>query len=327
MSSTTRHPGLFAVARERMRLRHLSRRTEDAYLGWIRRFVTFHGRRHPRQMGKVEIEAFLTHLAIERRVAASTQNQALGALLFLYRQVLGIEIAGGLDVERVRRPKRLPVVLTPLEVSAVLAELEGTPWLVASLLYGSGLRLLEGLRLRVKDVDLARREIRIRSGKGDRDRVTMVADRLVDPLQSQLLQVAALHESDLRAGQGRVVVPGALAMKKPGAALDLAWQFLFPASKRSRIEGTCDQPRHHLHETVVQRAFRRAVVAAGVSKAATCHSLRHSFATHLLEGGQDIRTVQELLGHQSVQTTMIYTHVLNRRGLAVRSPLDRISSL
>jgi integron integrase len=275
-------------------------------------------------MGKAEVEAFLTHLAVARSVAPSTQNQALGALLFLYREVLGAKLGWLEGVERARRPKRLPVVLTAAEVAAVLARLDGTPWLVASLLYGSGLRLLEGLRLRVKDVDLARRELRVRSGKGDRDRVTMVPDRLLDPLRVQLARVAALHASDLAEGHGAVFLPSALEVKKPGAPWDLAWQYLFPASRRAPTTGTGVERRHHLHETVIQRAFRRAVAASGLRKAATCHTLRHSFATHLLESGHDIRTVQELLGHRSVQTTMIYTHVLNRGGLGVRSPLDRM---
>jgi integron integrase len=275
-------------------------------------------------MGKAEVEAFLTHLAVAHSVAPSTQNQALGALLFLYREVLGAKLGWLEGVERARRPKRLPVVLTAAEVAAVLAHLDGTPWLVASLLYGSGLRLLEGLRLRVKDVDLARRELRVRSGKGDRDRVTMVPDRLLDPLRVQLGRVAALHANDLAEGHGAVFLPSALDVKKPHAARDLAWQYLFPANRRTPTAPAGAERRHHLHETVIQRAFRRAVAASGVRKAATCHSLRHSFATHLLESGHDIRTVQELLGHRSVQTTMVYTHVLNRGGLAVRSPLDRI---
>jgi integron integrase len=319
-----RAPGLLAVARGRMRLKHLSRRTEDAYVGWIRRFVRFHGRRHPRELGRAQVEAFLTHLAAERKVAASTQNQALGALLFLYRHVLGIDLGWLGSVERPRRPKRLPVVLTAAEVAAVLARLDGTVWLVASLLYGSGLRLLECLRLRVKDLDLVRREIRVRSGKGDRDRVTMVPACLVEALRLQVERVAALHDADSRDGYDGVALPGALDRKKPGAARDLAWQFVFPAPKRSRDETSNLERRHHLHATVVQRAFRHAVVASGLRKAASCHSLRHSFATHLLESGHDIRTVQELLGHRSVQTTMIYTHVLNRGGLGVRSPLDRL---
>ncbi len=307
-----------------MRLEHLSRRTEGAYLGWIRRFLRFHGRRHPREMGKTEVEAFLTHLAVDRRVAASTQNQALGALLFLYRDVLGTGLGWLQGVERARRPKRLPVVLSPGEVAAVLARLEGAPWLVASLLYGSGLRLLEGLRLRVKDVDLECREIRVRSGKGDRDRVTMIPARLLEPLRVQIERVSEIHAADLGDGWGGVSLPFALERKKPCAARELAWQFLFPARHRFRAATTGSERRHHLHETVVQRAFRRAVLASGIRKPATCHSLRHSFATHLLESGYDIRTVQELLGHRSVQTTMIYTHVLHRGGLAVASPLDRL---
>jgi integron integrase len=311
-----------------MRLKHLSRRTEEAYEGWIRRFIRFHGRRHPREMGKPEVEAFLTHLAVERGVAPSTQNQALGALLFLYREVLRADL-GWLDgVARVRRPKRLPVVLTPGEVNAVLARMEGTTWLIASLLYGSGMRLLECLRLRVKDLDLTRREIRVRSGKGDRDRVTMIPVRLIEPLSAQISRVATLHEQDLLDGRGAVWLPDALETKKPGAARELAWQYVFPAASTARRQATAttriEQRRHHLHETVVQRAFRRAVALSGLRKPATCHSLRHSFATHLLESGHDIRTVQELLGHRSVQTTMVYTHVLNRGGLGVTSPLDRI---
>ena len=307
-----------------MRLKHLSRRTEEAYEAWIRRFIRFHGRRHPREMGKQEVEAFLTHLAVERNVAPSTQNQALGALLFLYRDVLRCEL-GWLDgVERPRRPKRLPVVLTPDEVSAVLTRMEGTTWLVASLLYGSGMRLLECLRLRVKDLDLTRREIRVRSGKGDRDRVTMIPARLIQPLRAQISRVAGLHDRDLSEGRGAVSLPYALEIKKPGAAWELAWQYVFPASGRAVGAAAAKHRRHHLHETVVQRAFRRAVDASALRKPATCHSLRHSFATHLLESGHDIRTVQELLGHRSVQTTMVYTHVLNRGGLGVVSPLDRI---
>jgi integron integrase len=319
-----RPPGLFAVARNRMRLKHLSRRTEEAYVGWMRRFVEFNRRLHPRELGKVEVEAFLTHLAVERRVAPATQNQALGALLFLYRHVLDTDLGWLEGVERARRPKRLPIVLTQSEVGAVLTCMEGTPWLVATLLYGSGLRLLECLRLRVKDVDLSRRELRVRSGKGDRDRVTMVPARLNDPLRTQIARVASLHVQDLRDGYGAAPLPSALGVKKPAAATELSWQYLFPASKRTRADDVHIERRHHLHETVIQRAFRRAVTASGIQKPATCHSLRHSFATHLLESGYDIRTVQELLGHRSVQTTMIYTHVLNRGGLGVTSPFDRI---
>jgi integron integrase len=295
----------------------------------MRRFVEFNRRRHPRELGKAEVETFLTHLAVERGVSPATQNQALGALLFLYRHVLGTHLGWLEGVERARRPRRLPVVLTPVEVSAVLANLDGTPWLVASLLYGSGLRLLEGLRLRVKDVDLSRRELRVRSGKGDRDRVTMVPTRLTDALRTQIARAAAIHAVDLRQGYGAAPLPHALNIKKPSASRDPGWQYLFPATSRSRHDETDGGPdsserRHHLHETVIQRAFRRAVVASGIDKPATCHSLRHSFATHLLESGYDIRTVQELLGHRSVQTTMAYTHVLNRGGFGVTSPLDRV---
>jgi integron integrase len=304
------------------RLRHYSRSTEQAYAQWVRRFVLFHGKRHPRELGAADVERFLTHLAVDSRVAASTQNQALNALVFLYREVLRMEAPVLESVVRARKPKRLPVVLTRDEVRAVLAELHGTCWLVAALLYGSGLRLLECLTLRVKDLDFATREIRVRDGKGRRDRVVPLPDRLADPLQHHLERTRALHQEDLARGFGAVVLPGALDAKKPRASREWSWQWVFPATSRYHDSESGREQRHHLHETVVQRAVRAAVGAAGLTKPATCHSLRHSFATHLLAGGYDIRTVQELLGHASVRTTMIYTHVLNRGGLGVRSPLD-----
>jgi integron integrase len=310
--------------RRAVRLRHYSRSTEHSYVQWVRRFVLFHGMRQPRELGAAEIERFLTHLAVERRVAAATQNQALNALVFLYRDVLGMDAPVLSQIVRARKPKRLPTVLTPDEVRSVLAQLDGVTWLVAALLYGSGLRLLECLTLRVKDLDFELREIRIRDGKGRRDRVTPLSTRLTPPLRSQLERARAIHAADLRAGFGAVVLPGALARKKPGAARDWSWQWVFPATSRYRDASEGTERRHHLHETAVQRAVRAAARSAGLAKPVTCHSLRHSFATHLLANGQDIRTVQELLGHQSVRTTMIYTHVLNRGGLGVRSPLDAI---
>ena len=303
-------------------MRHYSRRTERAYGDWIRRFILFHGKRHPAGLGGPEIAAFLSHLACEGQVAASTQNQALGALVFLYRHVLGMALPDLEGLVRARRPQRVPVVLSAAEVRYVLAKLEGEPRLVASLLYGAGLRLLEALTLRVKDVDFAAREIRLRRAKGQRDRVVPLPDACAAPLRAQLGLARALHERDLAVGFGAVALPDALARKVPAAAREWGWQWIFPATRRYRDERLATERRHHLHETVVQRAVKRAVRAAGIAKPASCHTLRHSFATHLLASGYDIRTVQELLGHRSVETTMVYTHVLNQGGLGVRSPLD-----
>jgi integron integrase len=290
----------------------------------VKRFVLFHGKRHPREMGATEVSAFLSHLAVAGRVSASTQNQALAALVFLYRQVLDapaplLELD---DLVRARVPSRLPVVLTPDETRALLARLEGESRLVAALLYGAGLRLLEGLRLRVKDLELERGEIVVRDGKGRKDRVTMLPRSLAAELRAQIARARALHAADLEAGFGAVALPDALARKYPDAAREWGWQWVFPASRRFREAESGTERRHHLHETVVQRAVKRAVRAAGIAKPASCHTLRHSFATHLLASGYDIRTVQELLGHRDVRTTMIYTHVLNRGGRGVRSPLD-----
>lgn len=315
-------PKLLSRVRSLMRVRHLSPRTEQAYLSWIRRYARYHGLRHPQELGTTEVVDYLTHLAEARRVSRSTQAQAMSALLFLYREVLGIALPDVRAVVRARTPGRLPVVLSRSEIRRVLAELEGEPWLVAMLLYGSGLRLQECLELRVKDIDFDRREVTVRRGKGEKDRVTMLPAAVREPLRVQLGAVVAMHQRDLAAGGGRVVLPEALARKAPGWATDPGWQWVFPASRRYVDVATGVRMRHHLHETVVQRAFRRAVLASGVTKRATCHTLRHSFATHLLEGGYDIRTVQELLGHTDVATTMVYTHVLNRGGLGVRSPLD-----
>lgn len=303
-------------------MRHYGPRTEAAYVGWVRRFILFHGKRHPRELGAPEISAFLNHLAVEGQVAASTQNVALNAIVFLYRRVLETEAPQLEHLVRARTPRRLPVVLTVREVRAVLAQLEGTSWLVAGILYGSGLRLLECLELRVKDLDFERCEICVRRGKGHRDRVAPLPRTLAEALLAQRLRVQTLQERDLADGFGEAPLPDALARKYPKAARELGWQYLFPASKRFFDRRAKTQRRHHYHETAVQRAVHKAVRAAGIPKPAGCHTLRHSFATHLLAAGYDIRTVQELLGHRDVRTTMVYTHVLNRGGHGVRSPLD-----
>ena len=316
-------PRLLEQVREQIRLRHYSIRTESVYIGWVKRFIRFHKYRHPMQMGAAEVEAFLSDLAVRRDVSASTQNQALSAILFMYKKVLLIELPWLDGVIRARRPQRLPVVLTQDEVRQVLAQLDGTLWLVASLLYGSGLRLMEVLRLRVKDVEFARFEILIRDGKGQKDRITMLPKKLASPLQLHLQRVQTLHQQDLLEGFGRANLPNALARKYPNAASEWGWQFVFPSANRSADPRSGGIFRHHVHEKTVQRAVRNAVRRVGLSKPATPHTFRHSFATHLLEGGQDIRTVQELLGHADLKTTQIYTHVLNRGGLGVISPLDR----
>lgn len=315
-------PRLLDQVRDRIRFKQYSIRTERAYVDWIRQFILFHGKRHPAEMGAAEVEAFLTHLAVAGNVAASTQNQALSALLFLYREVLATDLPWLDGVARAKKPARLPVVLTREEVRATLAHLEGRHWLIASLLYGAGLRLMECLRLRIKDVDFARREIMVRGGKGGRDRVTMLPDTLSDALHGQVQRAGELHRQDVAAGFGWVWLPKALARKYPQAPRELGWQYLFAAAKLSRDPRSGRVGRHHLHEKSLQRAVKQAVRAAGLSKPATCHTFRHSFATHLLESGHDIRTVQELLGHKDVSTTMIYTHVLNRGGRGVTSPLD-----
>lgn len=305
-----------------IRARHYSRRTERAYAGWIRRFVLFHGKRHPAEMGEPEVTAFLSHLATHRRVSASTQNQALSALLFLYRVVLRRELAWLDELVRAKRPARVPTVLSRSEVATLLAELDGVVRLVASLLYGAGLRLLEAMRLRVKDVDFERGEITVRDGKGRKDRVTLLPAAAREPLRRHLEQVRRQHEHDAAQGRGCVALPDALARKYPGAAGEWGWQWVFPATSHYRDRETGQLRRHHLHESVIQRAVKEAARRARLTRPATCHTLRHSFATHLLEAGYDIRTIQELLGHADVSTTMIYTHVLNRGGRGVRSPLD-----
>lgn len=316
-------PKLLDQVRQQIRLRNYSIRTERVYAEWIKRFIRFHAYRHPAEMGAAEIEAYLSHLAVKRDVSASTQNQALAALLFLYKQVLKQDLPWLDNVVRAKRPQHMPVVLTRDEVQRVLARLSGVPWLVASLLYGAGLRLTEALRLRVKDVEFSRREILVRDGKGQKDRVTVLPGTVIAVLQEHLLKVKRLHERDLAEGFGRANLPYALARKYPNAAAEWGWQFVFPSVNRSDDPRGAGTFRHHIHEKTIQRHMREAVRQAGIIKPATPHTLRHCFATHLLEAGQDIRTVQELLGHADVKTTMIYTHVLNRGGLAVLSPLDR----
>jgi integron integrase len=310
--------------REAIRTRHYSIRTEAAYVDWIRRFIVFHGKRHPAEMGPAEVGAFLSHLATERGVSASTQNQARSALLFLYRAVLGAELPGLEDVVPAKTARRLPVVLTEREVRTLLQAMSGATGLVAALLYGTGMRLLEGLRLRVKDVEFERREILVRDGKGGKDRVTVLPENLIAPLQRQLAHAKALHDADLAAGLGEVWLPDALALKYPRAARSWGWQWTFPGTSIAADPRSGVRRRHHLNEASVQKAVALAARAAGIVKPCSPHVLRHSFATHLLQAGYDIRTVQELLGHSDVSTTMIYTHVLNKGGRGVLSPLDRM---
>jgi integron integrase len=304
-----------------LRVKRYSIRTEQAYLDWIRRFILFHKKRHPAEMGEEEIAAFLSHLAVNRRVSASTQNQALCALLFLYQQVLEQKLEF-IDLQRAKRPPKIPVVFTRAEARAVLAHLKGDYRLMAHLLYGSGLRLLECLRLRVKDIDFGYRQITVRESKGLRERVTLLPERLCRPLQAHLARIKELHRQDLGRGGGAVYLPSALHRKYRGAARQWAWQYVFPASNLSLDPRSGERRRHHICEKNLQNAVKEAIRAAGLAKAASCHTFRHSFATHLLESGYDVRTVQELLGHKDVSTTMIYTHVGQRPGLTVRSPVD-----
>jgi integron integrase len=321
-ANTAKKPKLLDRLRHKIRVKHYSIRTEEAYVDWARRYILFHGKRHPKDMQAQEVEAFLTHLAVERNVSASTQNQARSALLFLYKEVLGIELPWLDEMVPAKQGKRLPVVLTQREMRALLDELSGTMWLVASLLYGSGLRLLEGLRLRVKDVEFDRREILVRAGKGNKDRVTVLPENVILPLRAHLDRVKVLHDQDLAEGYGEVYLPNALARKYRNAAKAWGWQYAFPSPRRAIDPRSGATRRHHIQPESVQRTVKIAASRAGIAKPATPHTLRHSFATHLLQNGYDIRTVQELLGHKDVQTTMIYTHVLNRGGQAVRSPLD-----
>ncbi len=319
-------PKLLDQMRQTIRRKGYARRTEEAYTTWVKRFILFHNKRHPAEMGAPEIEAFLTHLAADRHVAASTQNQALQAILFLYREVLHQPIDERLRFLYAKRPQRLPTVLTRAEAQRILAALEGTPKLVVQLLYGSGLRLLEALRLRVKDLDFAQQQIIVRDGKGFKDRVTVLPASLMPALQEHLARVKMQHQRDLAAGHGRVYLPYALERKYPRAHREWGWQYVFPAPRLSRDPETGLLRRHHLHEGTIQRAVRRAAQLAHITKHVTPHTFRHSFATHLLESGYDIRTVQELLGHKDVKTTMIYTHVMQRGPYAVRSPLDDLAA-
>jgi integron integrase len=318
----TARPRLLDQVRDAIRRRHYSPRTEETYVHWIKRFIFFHGKRHPREMAAAEVTGFLNHLARDRNVAAATQNQALSALLFLYKEVLGQPLPWLDELERARRPVRVPAVLTRSEIQRLLSHMEGARWLMASLLYRAGLRLRECLKLRMKDVDFEYRQITVRDGKGGKDRVTMLPESVIEPLRAHLQRVKALHERDLAEGYGDVELPDALQRKYPRLGYELAWKFVFPSRQRSADPRTGVIRRHHVYENYLVRAVKQAVRAAGVPKHVSCHTLRHSFATHLLEGGYDIRTVQELLGHKDVSTTMIYTHVLNKGGRGVTSPLD-----
>ena len=317
-------PKLLDQVRAAIRVRHYSIRTEEAYVHWIKRFIFFHGKRHPVDMGKEELEQFLSMLAVDKQVSASTQNQALSGLLFLYRHVLEQEVGWLDNVVRAKRPRRLPVVLTRPEVRELLSQLDGVNWMMATILYGAGLRLMECLRLRVKDIDFRANHIVVREGKGNKDRMTMLPSSVKEPLISHLKHVREVHQKDIEQGFGKVYLPNALERKYPNANQEWGWQWVFPASQISVDPRSGIRRRHHVHESVPQKWVKEAVKRAGLHKPAGCHSLRHSFATHLLEDGYDIRTVQELLGHKDVSTTMIYTHVLNRGGKGVYSPADRL---
>ena len=314
---------LLDQVRESLRVKHYAYRTEESYVQWIRRYILFHNKRHPKEMAEPEVQAFLTHLAVKDNVAASTQNQALSALLFLYRHVLNQPLSQSVEAVRARQSKHLPTVLTPDEVQQVLKHLEGTHQLLAKLLYGAGLRVKEGLRLRVKDLDFAQNQLIIREAKGNRDRLTVLPQSLIAPLQAHLVQVKQVFQDDLALGYGAVYLPFALERKYPNANRDWKWQYVFPAKRRSIDPRSGEVRRHHLDDGVLQRSLKQAVRSTQIDKKVSCHTLRHSFATHLLQNGYDIRTVQELLGHKDVKTTMIYTHVLNKGGRGVLSPLDQ----
>ncbi len=322
--SSPQPPKLLDQVRNKIRFKHYSLRTEQAYVDWIRRFILFHRKRHPVEMGGPEVEAFLTHLAVVGKVAASTQNQARSALLFLYKEVLNQALPWMEDITPAQRPQRLPVVLTVTEVKAILDRLSGTHGLLARLLYGTGMRLMEGFRLRVKDLDFEQRQILIRNGKGFKDRVTILPTTLLEPLNHHLIQVKSLHEEDLQQGYGAVYLPDALERKYLNANREWGWQYVFPSQQLSVDPRSGVTRRHHADEKGIQRAMQQAARDMGFTKHATPHTLRHSFATHLLMAGYDIRTIQELLGHKDVSTTMIYTHVLNRGGRGVASPLDQL---
>ncbi len=324
IASLSRPPRLLEVVRQRLRAKHYSLRTEKTYVHWIKRFVVFNGKRHPREMGRPEVESFLTSLAVDRNVAASTQNLALAAILFLYRDVLEVELPWLENVTRAKKPERIPSVLSRSQVQRLLDSMEGTSALIARLLYGTGMRLTEGLRLRVGDVDLERCEIVVRGGKGAKDRVTVLPETLAEPMREHIARRRLLFDEDLRDGCADVWLPYALAVKYPNAPREWHWQFVFVSRRISTDPVSGARRRHHVDQRIVQRDIRAAAKRARLEKVASPHVLRHSFATHLLESGYDIRTVQELLGHSDVSTTMIYTHVLNRGGRGVVSPLDRI---
>lgn len=317
-------PKLLEQVRNAIRTKHYSIRTEEAYVNWIRKFILFHNKRHPAEMAEKEITEFLTYLAVKRNVAAATQNQALCAILFLYKEILKKDIGDLGDLTWAKKPKKLPVVLTRQEVKALFSQLNDNYWLMANLLYGSGLRLIECLRLRVKDIDFTYRQIIVRDAKGQKDRVTMLPEKLVQPLKTHLKKVKALHNKDLQKGFGTVYLPFALERKYPNANKDWGWQYVFPAGRISTDPRSGRKQRHHVGEAILQRAVKQGIRKVGIHKPASCHSLRHSFATHLLEEGHDIRTVQELLGHNSVETTMVYTHVLKKGGRGVPSPADKL---
>jgi len=323
-SSSTHSPRLLDAVREVMRVHHYSISTEKSYIQWIKRYIYFHNKRHPKEMGGDEITAYLTHLAVVRNVSASTQNQALNALLFLYKRVLKTELPWMENVVRAKRPKRLPVVFTRQEVKSVLAQFEGTRWLIFSLMYGCGLRILECLRLRIKDIDFHYKQIVIRDAKGGKDRVTLLPDSLVEPIRNHMVRVKELHTQDLNAGFGSVYLPHSLERKYPNACREWGWQFLFPSNNISTDPRSKIKRRHHVYEKTLQRKMKQAIRNAGIIKPASSHTLRHSFATHLLEDGYDIRTVQELLGHKDVKTTQIYTHVMGKGCNGVKSPFERL---
>ena len=316
-------PRLLEQVRRTLRTLHYSYRTEQQYLHWLRRFILFHGKRHPSSLGPAEVEAFLTHLAVERKVSASTQNQALSAILFVYQNVLNVELPWLEGIVRAKPSQYLPVVLTPEEVRAVLERMEPPYRLIANLLYGAGLRISEALRLRVKDLNFSYRQVLVRDGKGGKDRVTVLPESLVEPLQAHLVAVRTQHDYAMKRGYGGVEMPFALERKYPNAHLEWGWQYVFPAAQPSTDPRSGARRRHHVFPDTVQRHVKTATRAAGIHRPVSCHTFRHSFATHLLERGYDIRTVQELLGHRDVKTTQIYTHVMRRGANAVQSPLDR----
>jgi integron integrase len=322
--SKTRKPRLLDQVRETIRTKHYSIRTEQSYVQWIRRYILFHHKKHPKDMGEKEINAFLKHLAVNRNVTASTQTQALSAILFLYKEVLGEKIGFIENIYRAKKPRRLPVVFSRREVREIMRHLSGEKWLMANIIYGAGLRLMECLRLRIKDVDFAYNQITVRDGKGQQDRITMLPEIIKNPLKEHLKKVWHLHQKDLKDGYGKVSMPYALSRKYPNADREWGWQYVFPSINRSVDPRSGLVKRHHLSDQFLQRAIKTALKNAKISKGGSTHSLRHSFATHILEAGYDIRSIQELLGHKDVRTTMIYTHVLNRGGRGVKSPADHL---